>query len=250
MRSFRTRSAAAFAALILLVLAGLASAAQFGLSTTRIHLDAAHPVETVTMTNQEAEPLAFEVHVKRWRQDANGEWQLVPDDGLVVHPLILRIDAGKDARLRVGSLSPSVSSEVAYRIELSEVPARAQQKAGTVRMLARISVPVFVQPPNAKAAVAITVDKLDAHSAHLVLRNTGSAYAAPGDATLRVRDAAHKVVHEGKVTTNYILAGAQWPLEAKLPAGACARAATLELQYDDTAPLVATIAPGARRCAQ
>jgi len=27
------------------------------------------------MTNQEAEPLAFEVHVKRWRQDANGEWQ-------------------------------------------------------------------------------------------------------------------------------------------------------------------------------
>jgi fimbrial chaperone protein len=249
MRSFRTRSAAAFAALSLLTLAGLASAAQFALDMTRIHLSAGHAVETMTVTNQEQAPLTFEVAVKRWRQDADGNWQLAPEDGLVVHPLILRIEPGKEGRLRIGSLSPTVSAEAAYRIELSEVPDRAQQKAGSVRMRARVSVPVFVQPPNAKAALALSVDSIDSQVAHLRLRNTGTAYSPPADVTFRVRDAARKVVHESKLTTNYVLAGAQWPLQAKIPGNVCTHAASVELQLADGAPLVADLAPGARRCA-
>ena len=42
------RIATAFLALATISLTGLASAANFGLSTTRIHLDAAHPVETLS----------------------------------------------------------------------------------------------------------------------------------------------------------------------------------------------------------
>ena len=249
MRSFRTRSAAAFVALGLLTLAGLASAAQFALDMTRIHLSAGHAVETMTVTNQEQTPLIFEVAVKRWRQDADGNWQLAPEDGLVVHPLILRIEPGKEGRLRIGSLSPTVSAEAAYRIELTEVPDRTQQKAGSVMMRSRVSIPVFVQPPNPKAALALSVDSIDAHTAHLRLRNTGTAYSPPGEATFRVRDAAHKVLHEATVTPNYVLAGAQWPLQAKIPGTVCTRAASVELQLAGAAPLVAELAPGTRRCA-
>ena len=240
MRSFRTRSAAAFVALGLLTLAGLASAAQFALDMTRIHLSAGHAVETMTVTNQEQTPLIFEVAVKRWRQDDKGDWQLVPEEGdLVVHPLILRI----------GSLSPTVSAEAAYRIELTEVPDRTQQKAGSVMMRSRVSVPVFVQPPNPKAALALSVDSIDAHAVHLRLRNTGTAYSPPGEATFRIRDSTRKVLHEATLTPNYVLAGAQWPLEAKIPGNACTRAASVELQLAGAAPLVAELAPGTRRCA-
>ena len=239
---------AALSALGLVALAGLAPAAQFGLSMTRIHLGPKRSVETVTLSNQEATPLAFEVHVKRWRQDADGKWQLVPDDGLVVHPLILRIDAGGDGKVRIGTLSPTVTAEAAYRIELNEIPDRTQQVSG-VRMLANISVPVFVQPDGAAPRLALAVADVGAHEAKIELRNTGTGYSEPGDASLRVLDANGNAVHEARMTTNYVLAGAKIPLLASIPAGACSRAASVELKVGDAAPLVAPVSPETRRCA-
>ena len=249
MRSYRSRIAATLAMPALLALAGLAGASQFSLGLTRVHLGASHPVETVTLANQDAQPLSFEVQVKRWRQDDAGAWQLVPDEGLVVHPLILRVAPGESARLRVGSLSPTVDAEQAYRIELHELPDKATQKAGIVRMLARVSVPVFVQPGDGKSSIAMSVGTVEARSATLLLQNTGSAYEAPLDGVLRVRDAAGKTVHEARLSTNYILAGSRWPLHASLPAGICARAASIELSLGDAPPIAANVAPGMRSCA-
>lgn len=251
MASHRSRRiAAAFLALGGIALAGLASAAQFGLSTTRVHLDAEHPVETLGVTNRDAEATSFEVHVQRWRQGADGQWQLVPDDGLVVHPLIVTVQGGETARVRVGSLSPSVKEEQAYRIELAELPDRATQKPGTVRMLARISIPVFVQTGDPKPALDLALDALEARDAKLVLRNTGTAYAAPQDGTLRLVDAAGQTLQEIQVSTPYVLAGAQAPLTSALVAGtACKRAAKVELVLGKAAPIAVPVAPGARRCA-
>ena len=49
-----------------------------------------------------------------------------------------------------------MSAEAAYRIELTEVPDRTQQKAGSVMMRSRVSVPVFVQPaPQTVVAPAL-----------------------------------------------------------------------------------------------
>jgi fimbrial chaperone protein len=255
MRSFRTRSAAAFVALGLLTLAGLAVG-----SPVRAGHDT-HPSErggmrseTMTVTNQEQTPLIFEVAVKRWRQDDKGDWQLVPEDGgLVVHPLILRIEPGKQGRLRIGSLSPTVSAEAAYRIELTEVPDRTQQKAGSVMMRSRVSVPVFVQPPNPKAAAgAFRRQASTHHSVHLRLRNTGTAYRAPG----RCNDCAIRDSQPARSCTkrpghpNYVLAGAQWPLEAKIPRR-CLPRAPHRWNCNTQAPRRSSrrIAPGTRRCA-
>jgi fimbrial chaperone protein len=248
---FRTGArAAAMAALGLMgCIAGFASAAQFSLSLTRIHLGASHPVETVVLANQEPRDLAFEVHVQRWHQKADGEWELVPSDALVVHPLILRVPEGGDARVRIGSLSPSVTAEEAYRVELQELPERTALAGGQIRMLTRVSVPVFVEPAKAKPALSLSTTAVASSGVDVVLHNGGTAYAPPSPAVLRVRDANGRSLHEANVTTNYVLAGAQWPLHAALPSTACARAATIELTVGDAAPIIAPVAPGTRRCA-
>jgi fimbrial chaperone protein len=230
-------------------IAGIASASQFSLNTTRVHLGAAHAVETVVLTNRESRPLAFEVRVLRWKQQADGEWVQTPSDGLVVHPLILKVAPSGDARLRVGSLSPSVTAEEAYRIELHELPDREANTSGQVRMLMNVSVPVFVEPEKSRPAVAMSVSKIGSARIDLQLRNGGNAYAPPASATLRVKDASGRVVHEAKLTTNYVLAGAQLPLHAELPSSACPRASVIELAVDDAAPLVAKVAPESRQCA-
>ncbi|UHQ18737.1 fimbria/pilus periplasmic chaperone [Lysobacter sp. KIS68-7] len=254
MRSISRAPRAAFSAFvaiaIALTVAGIASAAQFNLNITRIHLGASHPVETVVMTNNEDLPLAFEVHVKRWRMDADGQWQLTPDDGLVVHPLILQIAPGAEGRVRIGSLSPDTKSEVAYRVELQELPGHAEAVAGHIRMLAKISVPVFVQPANAKPAVGVSVNKVDAHGATLLFRNTGTGYAAPNGGKAIVRDAGGKVLKEANIEVPYLLAGAQAPVQVNLPAGACAHAAKVELQLLENQVLTADVPAGLAACAR
>ena len=250
MASHRSRRvAAAFLALAGITLAGFASAAEFGLSTTRIHLDASHPVETLDVTNRDSQAVAFEVQVNRWRQDAEGAWQLVPDDTLVVHPLIVRMEAGATSRVRIGSLSPTVAEEQAYRIVLAELPDRAKEKPGMVRMLARINLPVFVQPADAKPVLAVSVDAFGAKDAKLMLRNTGTAYSEPMDGTLRVVDAAGKTLQETPLKSPYVLAGAQAAVNATLSGAVCARAASIQFVLPHLAPLAAQVAPGARRCA-
>ena len=228
---------------------GLASAARFSLNPIRVHLGAGHPVETVVLGNEEDHPLSFEVQVKRWTQDTDGAWTLVPSDDLVVHPLIVTVAVGAQARLRIGTLSPSTAGEQAYRVELQQLRDPAGPADGAqIRMLTRISLPVFVQPRGAKSHLALTVSSPAAEKLGLSLRNAGPAYAPPGVATVRVLDGDGRVVHQGKLSLGYVLAGAQLPVATAWPAGACGRAARVELTTAEGANLRADVPAGLRRC--
>lgn len=229
--------------------AGPALAAQFTLSNTRIHLDAAHTTETIVIANKEARLVSFEVHVKKWTQTADGKWTQVPTQDLVVHPLIVRVDPNGEARLRIGTLSPNVSAEQAYRFELKELPDGVKAKAGEVRMLTTVSVPVFVQPKGAKADPVMTIDAISTKAIDFNLRNNGTAYAPPGDGAMRVLDANGRKLYDATLEIGYVLAGARLPVHAGLPASVCAHAAKVELKFGDAAPLVASVAQGQRKCA-
>ena len=230
-------------------LAGSALAAQFTLSNTRIHLGAAHTTETLVLSNREARTVSFEVHVKKWTQNADGTWTQVPSQDLVVHPLILRADANGETRVRIGTLSPNVASEQAYRVEITEQPDNTERKSGEVRMLTTVSLPVFVQPKGAKAVRAMTVDAVTPKELVFSLRNTGTAYAGADDAALRVLDANGRKLYDATLEIGYVLVGGHLPVHAKLPANVCANAAKVELKFGDEATLVAPVAQGQRKCA-
>lgn len=238
------------AAVLLAGVAGLASGARFSINLTRVHLGKNHPVETVALGNEEAQPLNFEVQVKRWTQGANGEWSLAPSDGLVVHPLIVTVPVGGKARVRIGSLAPTTAAEQAYRVELQQLPdPNAASDAVQVRMLTKISVPVFVEPQDATPAVVLSASSASADRLGLTLRNEGKAYAPPGEASVRVFDTQGRVVHQSTLSVGYVLAGAQLPIATAWPAGACARAVRVELTTAEGANLRAAVPADMRRCA-
>ena len=229
---------------------GLASAARFSINLTRVHLGNSHPVETIALGNEEPQPLNFEVQVKRWTQGADGAWSLVPSDGLVVHPLIVTIPVGGKARVRIGTLAPTTEAEQAYRVELQQLPdPNAPADAMQVRMLTKISLPVFVEPHDAQPHLALASSSASAAKLGLALRNDGKAYAPPGVASVRVLDGEGRVLHQGKLSIGYVLAGAQLPITTAWPAGACARASQAELTTAEGATLRADIPADLRRCA-
>lgn len=234
--------------------AGSATAAEFSLNPTRVHLDRARAIETLVLGNADQRPLSFEASVKRWTMAADGSWQLEPSDEVVVHPLVFTVQPGQQARLRVGTLAPAVSAERAYRVELQQLPTGGGDGV-QVEVLTRLSVPVFVQPaaqpesaPAAEAGLATAA--LGADGLQLTVANAGTHYLPPQEARLRLLDADGDTLRELPVTVGYVLAGARLPLPAQaVPAGACARAVRVELELPETGETFAAALPaGPRAC--
>jgi fimbrial chaperone protein len=240
----RARAAALTALGTLACFVGVTYAAQFRISNVRLHLDASRPVDTIVLTSEDTRDVSFEVHVLGWTQKADGTWDLAPTQDLVVHPLILKMPANGEGRVRVGTIAPTVTDEHAYRVELQELPDTSNPEPGKIRMLTKISVPVFVEPAKAKATPALSIA-----GGALVLGNTGTAYLPPGQGTLKVRDAKGRTLHEGKLDTNYVLPGAHLPLKPEMPSSACAHAASVEVTLPDTQPVSTTVSSGSWRCA-
>ena len=227
------RPALLFAPLLLASLA--AHAAEFQLSPTRVQLAPRHLVDTVVVGNSGATPLRFEVSVKRWHMAADGSWQLVPSDDLIVHPLLLDIAAGGKARLRVGQLMPSRDpQEAAYRIELDEQEVGPRQ-SDSVRMLTRISLPVFVRGDDAPGTPAASLQAPQWHGGALAfaMHNAGDGFLPPQTLDVQVRAADGTVLVAQALQGNYVLAGATLPLRMHMPQAMCARASELRVHLQE-----------------
>lgn len=234
-----------------LIWAGAAGAAEFTLNPTRVHLSRGHTVETLLLGNGEARPLTFEAEVKRWYQGPDGKWRLEPSDDLVVHPLIVTIPAGGKVRLRVGTLSAQTDVERDYRVELQQLPDPKPAEGASITLLTRLSVPVFVQPVKREVRAALVDARVESDAVRVQLGNVGNVYLPPQQAVLRLLDARGAVLREESIETGYVLPNARLPLSRPLPGGLCPRVARVELALRETAKtLAADLAASARRCAR
>ena len=219
----------------LLLFASGGHAAEFQLTPTRVRLDPKHLVDTVVVGNSGTAPLRFEVSVKRWRMAPDGRWLLEPSDDLIVHPLLLDIAPGDRARLRVGQLSPSQDpAEIPYRIELDEQAIGPNESNG-VRMLTRISLPVFVEGGGSGApAASLQSPQWHGDALAFELHNGGDRYLPPQALDIQLRGANGTVLAKQSLQGNYVLAGATLPLRMHLPQALCDRANELRVHLQET----------------
>jgi P pilus assembly chaperone PapD len=189
----------------------------------------------VVVGNSGAAPLRFEVSVKRWTMAADGSWVLVPSDDLIVHPLMLEIAPGSRARLRVGQLVPSHDpAEAGYRIELDE-QATGPRQSNSVRMLTRISLPVFVDGGRDGApAAALASAQWQGGGLTFALHNGGDRYLPPQPLDVQVVDAGGVPLAKQSLQGNYVLAGATLPVRMHLPQALCERANELRVHLQET----------------
>jgi fimbrial chaperone protein len=163
------------ATLAALVLAGTAAlGATLGVSPTRIELGPGRPAAVVTLTNSGEEPLLLQVETFAWRSSP-ATADLEPTRELVAVPPLLRLAPGDRQIVRVarrGDTAPAV--EESFRLLVTEVPS-GEAAAGGVRLALRMSLPVFVTPPGARAEPRWTVER-GAAGPTLVVANHGRAH--------------------------------------------------------------------------
>jgi fimbrial chaperone protein len=168
------RSAAALIAALLIGLPAMAGS--FSVAPVRIDMKMPRRAAAIEVQNTGDQPAQLQVERYRWLADRNGDDQLEATEDIIATPPIFTLAPGQKQIVRVllfGELDPG--RESSYRLILQET-ALNDPPPNAVQALLRISMPVFISPPNVKPDLTWTLAR-EAERWWLAVENSGTAHA-------------------------------------------------------------------------
>lgn len=236
------RRMTAAAAGVLWVLATAASANGIAIAPQRLTIPADSRAAAINIRNDDAAAHVLQADLRTWTQQ-DGRDHYAPAQAALATPALFRLEPGQTQVVRVGLLGPMRmrESEQAYRLFLTEVPTdAATSRFPTLRLLLRISIPVFALPLHPEIRPEWSA-RLAGNWLSLRLNNRGNVHLLINH--LGIDNDRGQVVTSGSGLW-YVLAGARrsWrlPIKAKTGDRVQVRAET------DTATLTADVAASPR----
>lgn len=210
-------------------------AGAFSVHPMRLQLGGTVRSAALTVRNDDAVPLSFQIRGMDWTQDAEGQDRYGDATDLVYFPRLLVLEPGQEAVIRVGLRQSLTAVEKTYRLFVEELPpvaaAPTAQGVSQIRALVRFGAPVFVKPAQPTSLLAIEALEVRDGQAQWRLRNAGNQHEL--FETLRVRglDAQGAEVFATALTLRYLLAGSARRFQVDLPNPACQRLVRLTLEF-------------------
>ena len=205
----------------------------FGVSPIRVDLDRATRTTVVKVSNDEAEPLSFQIRVMEWTQDADGHDHYADSNDLVYFPQQMQIQA-KDSRvIRIGYRNPSTGMERAYRMYVEELPRKSspgEPGKAVIDVAVRFGIPIFVRPAVVQekgelGSLAVGKGRMEA-----VVENQGPVHFRVDRVAFEAYAPDGQKVYEQVLEGWYLLAGAKRLYSAALPREACLKAARIQVE--------------------
>ncbi|HZM59820.1 MAG TPA: fimbria/pilus periplasmic chaperone [Vicinamibacterales bacterium] len=211
--------------------ASLASAATFTVDPTQIFLRNRTGSVLLTLHNQSADSLSFQLSVFAWTQSSTGEMQLQPTQDIVFFPPLLTLKPSETRRVRVGTATTFDAKEKSYRIFVEELPPTDAPKG--VRVLTKMGIPIFLRPVKEVATASLTDLRQQNGQLKFTLSNEGTVHFVPRN--IKVRGlAGSKTAFERELEGWYLLAGGRRDFETALPKDACAQVTSIivDVQFE------------------
>lgn len=127
------------AALAAALPAGPAMAGTLQVNPVLVQINTGRRTATVTIRNEEAEPVTIRAYALGWRQ-VDGEDRYDDSSAVIVSPPIFTIPGGGTQLIRLGLRAPSAAPQ-AYRLMIEEVP--EARPSGGVRVALRLNLPLY-----------------------------------------------------------------------------------------------------------
>lgn len=227
-----------------------AAATNYTVNPVQIDLTAAATSALLTLTNASEQPISFQVSGFRWTIDEAGESRLEPTQDLLFFPQLLTVEPRSQRKLRVGATVPFGGSEGAYRLIVEELQPQRNSSGVSVRILTRMSIPVFLVPEKPALDLRVAGAALDGGRLSFRLESRANVHAPPTKTTVTGTSASGETLFARELDGWYVLAGGSRPLATDVPPDVCPRIAVLTLQV--RGPGVdqsARVEPGPGACA-
>ena len=196
----------ALCALALLLPTSL-SAAEWNVDPVRVELSPQQQTAAIIVRNESDQPSSIQIQAVAWSQ-IDGVDVYTPTRELLVSPPIATIPPKSDQVIRVALRRPAdPSKELAYRINLQELPHGQAPESTGVQVALRIGLPVFVQSLKGDAApkMAWSVARAPNNQLKVRVQNQGTAHVQISDFSLQAAGAMQPVTSES--ASSYVLAG-------------------------------------------
>jgi fimbrial chaperone protein len=204
-------------------------AATFSVTPIRLNFSPNTRSALLTLRNQSAEALRFQLSIFAWDQSPHGEMQLTPTEDIVLFPTLLMLAPGELRHIRVGPATPFAATEKTYRLFVEELPPLATPQGGAtgVRILTRMGIPIFLQPAKVVQQGRIEGTAVRHGQLSFLVKNTGNVHFVEQAVRVRGFGPAEDSLFEHQEAGWYVLAGGWHARELALPKEACAKIRTL-----------------------
>ena len=207
------------AALIVLFTAFSARAGGLNVTPIQLRLSPQTTKAMLTLRNDGAETLRYQVSATSWHQTPRGELQLAPTSEVLFFPALFTLKPGEERNVRVGVGTAFGPVEKTYRVFVEELPPteRPAQPSSEVRVLTRVGVPVFLAPE--RPVERRSIEGLGARGGRASFRvaNLGTVHFREDAVKLRGLDESGAVLFEREQRGWYVLAGGSLDYEFELP---------------------------------
>jgi fimbrial chaperone protein len=203
------------APLLVALAASGALAGQFSVAPLRMDLTDRAPAGSVSITNDDSEPLRLKVSAVRWVQDANGVDSYEPTQDVAFFPLELEVAPGaKRVKTPAATAATVATTEKAYRLFLEEVPSAAGAGASRIGVAVKFGVAVWHRPAREALALSFKADTFKSGVGEGWIVNDGNVH-------VRLAGATADPLTFGELKSWYLLPGAARKVEFKGDAAAC-----------------------------
>lgn len=196
--NWRGRAAASWLMRVLALAAGLlmAAAAQaYEVTPMRVFLqpDRGQTSATITINNVRDEALPVEIQVFRRVVAANGEQTFEPaEEEFITFPPQVQIAAGQSQAIRIQYVGNLAEVAEAFVVQVTEVPVNKLEGTG-IQFTYNFGVAVYVQPPRARARLAVSEVGVADGTLRFKIANGGNDYGFLTGQALEYRVGAARV---------------------------------------------------------
>ena len=233
-RSMFTRGWGLAALSALVAIPAIASANGSSVSPTRLLLPRGSASSYVTITNTSSVPQRYSASAYRWDQTGAIPVVLTPTHDVVFFPGSFTIGSLQSQRIRIGSTTPSETTEKTYRIVVSELPPLqnviSPETAG-LAFTASFSIPIYLAPQKAVASGQIAEVVVDRHSLRFTVRNTGNVHLVAKAMHVVARGTSETILSNDS-SAWFVLANTQHDFVIPLSTGVCAALRTISIVVD------------------
>jgi fimbrial chaperone protein len=199
-------------AILALFAGGTARAQSLMVLPVNVRMAPGQRTASVTVVNHGDTETSIQIRAYAWTQP-NGKEQLTLSDVVLVSPPIASIAPGGTQIVRLVLRQSPQDREATYRILLDQIPPPATP--GTVRVVLRMSIPIFAQPATRTAPRLTFHVERDAEKLSLVAVNDGTRHEVLRDIVLSTSDGRKLQLETG--ASPYVLGGVtrHWSLKGE-----------------------------------